>query len=77
MLGRLEMSVDTCIEAYCELMGTVFGQKQHSLPVNLTGQIRARFDSSKLKAAIEEVIIKAGWKPSDPFNDGVDRGCKV
>ena len=77
MLGRLEMDVDECISAYSKLMEAVFGKKSSLLPFGLTGNIRARFDSSRLKSAIEEVITSCGQSPVDLFNDGTTRGCKV
>ena len=77
MLGRLEMDVDECIEAYNELTAAVFEKQQHSMPAKWSGQIQPRFDSKKLKAAIEEVITRRGILSTDPFDDGVKRGCRV
>ncbi len=77
MLGRLGMDVDECISAYAELITTIFDKKAHSSPANLKGQIQPRFDSEKLKVAIEAVITKCGASPTDHFNDGVERGCRV
>ena len=77
MLGRLEMDVDECITAYNELMKTVFEQKLHRFPSSATGKIQAQFDSMKLRDAIDEVIIRKGFSPEDPFNDGQPRGCRV
>ncbi|KAH8894272.1 FabD/lysophospholipase-like protein [Thozetella sp. PMI_491] len=77
MLGRLEMDVDECILEYCELIGSIFNKKKHSKPISLSGMIQPKFDSERLKGAINEVITKRGMSPTDPFNDGVDRGCKV
>ncbi|KAJ5022565.1 acyl transferase/acyl hydrolase/lysophospholipase [Bipolaris maydis] len=75
MLGRLEMDVDACITAYSKLMKTVFEKKSRWRPVSWTGKVKARFDSAKLKAAIEEVISNAGASLTDAFDDGKDRGC--
>jgi patatin-like phospholipase/acyl hydrolase len=76
MLGRLELSVDECIEAYTDLMARVFKHSKLS-PVSLTGNVRARFDSKELEKAIQEVIISRGGKETDKLNDGSKRGCKV
>ena len=77
MLGRLELDVDECIEAYTELMSAVFGEKISNLPVDWSGNIKAQFDSDKLKAAIEHVIEKAGFSPDDLMDDGSSRSTRV
>ncbi|KAL6240627.1 hypothetical protein RBB50_012454 [Rhinocladiella similis] len=77
MLGRLEMDVDACITAYAGLIKEVFEEKAHWGPLNWRGRVQARFDSDKLKGAIEKVIINQGYSPTEPFNDGKARGCKV
>ena len=77
MLGRLEMNVDECISAYSKLMESVFGEKSSRLPIGWTGRTKARFDSTRLKNAIEEVITRQGASSTDLFDDGRPRGCKV
>jgi hypothetical protein len=77
MLGRLEMGVDECIAAYGNLAETVFGQKLSSLPFNLKGKVRSRFDSVKLQAAVLKVIKLGGAAENDLFNDGAKRGCRT
>ncbi|KJZ69757.1 hypothetical protein HIM_10840 [Hirsutella minnesotensis 3608] len=44
---------------------------------DLRGRVEPRFDSNKLKEAIEAVIRRKGASTTDLFNDGQDRGCKV
>jgi hypothetical protein len=77
MLGRLEMDVDACITAYTELIKVVFEEKAHWRPLNWRGRVQARFDSTKLRVAIEKVITEQGYSPTEPFDDGKARGCKV
>lgn len=77
MLGRLEMDVDQCIQAYVNLMSKVFEKKVHKFPITLGGEVQSRFDSEVLKDAVNEVITSCGFSPDDPFDDGVQRGCKV
>jgi hypothetical protein len=77
MLGRLEMDIQECIDAYVRLMRTVFGTKANRKPFSWTGRVQAQFDSAKLKAAIHTVITSRGFDPAEPFNDGNPRGCKV
>ena len=71
------MDVDACITAYAGLIKEVFEEKAHWGPLNWRGRVQARFDSDKLKGAIEKVIINQGYSPTEPFNDGKARGCKV
>lgn len=77
MLGRLEMDVDECIEAYRQLIKSVFSEKSSKIPVDCSGNIKAQYDSRKLRSAIEEVIIRSGCCPGDLLNDGKDRHCRV
>ncbi|KAJ5844751.1 hypothetical protein N7534_008420 [Penicillium rubens] len=70
MLGRLEMGVDECILAYTELMKSVFSEKINNVPVDWSGNIVSQYDSKKLKKAIENVITRAGFSPTDLMNDG-------
>jgi hypothetical protein len=77
MLGRLEMDVDECIIAYTELMRTIFEKKSSRFPAGWTGNIKSRFDTTKLEAAIREVVTSRGAKETDLFDDGVERGCRT
>ncbi|KAJ5354406.1 uncharacterized protein N7496_012839 [Penicillium cataractarum] len=77
MLGRLEMSIDECIQAYTQLINSVFGEKVNTIPVDWSGKIRPQYDSQRLKAAIENVIEKAGAAPGDLMDDGARRHCRV
>lgn len=77
MLGRLEMDVDKCIEAYSDLTAAVFGEKLRSIPVNFKGDITARFDSAKLENAIRRVVEDSGGAKENLFNDGTERGCRT
>jgi hypothetical protein len=71
------MDVDECITAYTALMQSIFGQKSRRFRLSLSGKIQSRFDSNKLKTAIESVIASKGFSATDLMNDGIDRGCKV
>ncbi|KMK63757.1 hypothetical protein Y699_09530 [Aspergillus fumigatus Z5] len=77
MLGRLEMDVDKCIDAYSYLTAAVFGEKLRSIPVNFKGNITALFDSAKLESAIRKVVEDSGASKQDLFNDGTERGCRT
>ncbi|KAF7589700.1 hypothetical protein BBP40_003947 [Aspergillus hancockii] len=76
MLGRLEMSVDECINTYIKLIRTIFERKSR-WPISLSGNVKSQFNAMKLKDAIKEVITNHGAKETDPFNDGGERGCRV
>lgn len=77
MLGRLEMDIDECIDAYCQLMKSIFSEKANNIPVDWAGNIQAQYDSKKLRAAIEEVVTRASASPQDLLNDGKTRRCRV
>jgi len=74
MLGRLEMDVDDCIEAYTSMFQTIFGKK--GLPVNMWGKIKGRFDSTVLEECIRKILKQRGLSDIEPLNDGKER-CKV
>lgn len=77
MLGRLEMDVDECIAAYIKLMKIIFDKPSKRGLSSIIGKIKPQFDATKLESAINEVITSSGSKPTDPFDDQVDRGCRV
>ena len=77
MLGRLEMDVDACIASYSELMKAVFEKKSSWLPLSRRGKVKARFDSMRLKSAVDEAISKTSASSADAFNDGKVRGCRT
>ena len=77
MLGRLEMDVDKCIAAYIDLTETVFDEKLNSIPINIKGKIKPRFDSTKLESAIRKVALQNSAAETDLFNDGTERGCRT
>lgn len=77
MLGRLDMDIDECIDAYSELTAVVFGEKLSSIPINIKGHITARFDSARLESAIRKVVEDSGVSKEDLFNDGTERGCRT
>lgn len=77
MLGRLEMDVDECIAAYTELMKAIFVKASSQLPITWKGKVKPRFNSAKLKDAIEDVVSSRGALPADAFDDGKDRRCRT
>jgi calcium-independent phospholipase A2-gamma len=77
MLGRLEMNIDDCIEAFTGMMDAIFQQK-HKLPFKLfSGQVQPRFDSEILEKCIKVVIKKAGFDSEAKLRETKDSRCKV
>ncbi|KAL6244844.1 hypothetical protein RBB50_008372 [Rhinocladiella similis] len=81
MLGRLEMEVDECIDAYKELMQTVFEKKKNRFAIGIFGQIKSRFSSKALEKAVKAVIKKRGIPVDESFcvktEDEESRKCRV
>jgi hypothetical protein len=75
MLGRLEMHVDECIDAYTGMFKKIFGRRR--LPVNILGRIKGRFDSIVLEECVKDILEQRGLPIIEPFNDEKDRACKV
>jgi hypothetical protein len=62
---------------YSKLIKAVFEVKSNWPFVSLPVITKARFDSGRLKNAIEELIHSKGASPVDVFNDGKLRGCRT
>ncbi len=82
MLGRLEMDVDECIDAYLSLIKSVFEKKKRIFAISWTGNIQSRFSSKVLESAIKKVIgDRKDVSVDDPFHDTAEsepvRKCKV
>jgi len=75
MLGRLKMDVQQCIKAYRTFADKAFQYKQMSLAEE-ADQIRERFSSEDLKAAIISVLEEQGCDESTLLKDP-DSSCKV
>ena len=56
MLGRLQMTVDECIDAYVLLSDRIFQKRRHR--VTIKGHVQGRFDSDELEKAIKEIVVK-------------------
>jgi hypothetical protein len=77
MLGRLEMDVDECITAYSDLAAAVFSEKLSRFPVNIKGNVKPRFDLTKLESAIRKAVTQSGASETHLLNDGTERGCRT
>jgi hypothetical protein len=76
MLGRLEMDVDECIDAYRGIAAAVFGQKVSAIPFGLRGNLKSRYSKKKLETAIQQVVTQSGRSEKELLNDGEERRCK-
>lgn len=82
MLGRLQMSVKECIDAYTKMMSRIFTKSRPVFNRNLftfRTNIRARFSTAELERAVKEVIAEAGYEDRllrDPACQG-ESMCKV
>ena len=77
MLGRLEMDIDECIDAYTSMFQRIFATK--GLPIGIFGRfgkIKGRFDSAILETCIREILQSRKLSDAELFNDGKER-CKV
>ncbi|CAD6442839.1 70f76fa4-52fb-420e-a197-e7cc39b9e563 [Sclerotinia trifoliorum] len=75
MLGRLEMSVQECKEAYTEMMGKIF-LKKHSRISLTKRKVRGQFDTIVLEEAIKAVIKDRGI-PVDSLLFWPQGKCKI
>jgi hypothetical protein len=77
MLGRLEMTVPECIEAYTKLMKQVFEKKEHRSIVGVLGGVKSRFSSETLKNAIAQVIEERNMDIGEKLENGTKPECRV
>jgi calcium-independent phospholipase A2-gamma len=79
MLGRLEMSVDQCIEAYIGMMDVVFDPKdKKKLPFKIrNGKVQPQYKTKHMEQAIKQVISNAGWSSDDRFRGEKRSRCKT
>ncbi|KAK5309079.1 hypothetical protein LTR93_012270, partial [Exophiala xenobiotica] len=75
MLGRLEMTIDECIDAYLSLSDQIFQKKAHRVTVQ--GKIQGRFDSQKLEEAIKEVVRNRKLSEDALLKSSEEVKCKV
>ena len=75
MLGRLQMDVQDCIDAYSEFSRHVFDKR--GLPVDWRGHIKGRFKASELESAIKNIVRASGLPENAVLDDGEDRGCRA
>lgn len=72
------MTVDECISAYRDLIKEIFEKKDSRLKLGLTGNIKAKFSSKTLEAAIKRVLAsREGVSDGDLLDDGQGIGCRV
>ncbi len=75
MLGRLQITVDECIDAYVSLSDTIFQKRRYHITIK--GHVQGRFDSDELKKAIKEIVIRKGLEENALLQDSRDAKCKV
>lgn len=75
MLGRLQMTVEECINAYVALSEKVFQKKRHRL--SLRGKLQARFDATELEQAVKQILAGRGMGQDTLLKDSDDALCKV
>ena len=75
MLGRLQMDIQPCIDAYSELSRGIFSKR--GLPVDWRGHVKGRYEASELEDAVKKIVNDSGSPEDAPLNDGKDRGCRV
>ncbi len=76
MLGRLEMTVDQCIDAYVSMMDAVFRKQKHRFK-NVRGELQARFDTAELEKAIKKAIRNFKTRDDIPMRNPDPEGCKT
>ena len=79
MLGRLEMSIDECIDAYIEMMDVIFDPKdRRKLPFKIrNGKVQPKYKTKHIEQAIKQVIAKAGYTSDDRFRGTKESTCKT
>ncbi|KAG7289881.1 hypothetical protein NEMBOFW57_006258 [Staphylotrichum longicolle] len=74
MLGRLQMTIDECINAYTSLSDKVFQQIHHR--VDIRGRLQGRFDAAELERSVKQILTARGVAEDALLKD-TDSSCKV
>ncbi|RPA76722.1 hypothetical protein BJ508DRAFT_330870 [Ascobolus immersus RN42] len=81
MLGRLEMDVEECIEAYTTLMNGIFKKRSlRAVFALLRGKVKGRFSSTHLEEAIQKILLLRNITVRELFhvpNARKENRCKV
>ena len=75
MLGRLQMDVDDCIEAYVRLADRVF--KKTGPPLDLCCQVQSRFNTKALEQEIKGLVRRQTGTENSLLKNEDDASCKV
>ncbi len=75
MLGRLQMDIQPCIDAYSDLSRRIFSKK--GIPVDWRGHVKGRYPASELEKAVKKIINGSGLPEDTLLDDGKGRGCRV
>lgn len=76
MLGRLEMTVEECIDAYKKMMRQVFEKKDNRSVLKKLSGVTPRFSSKELENAIRQVLELRGVSADEKFEVKGSK-CKV
>lgn len=60
MLGRLRMDLDKCIDAYQQLVLSVFRRRTALTQISVVGRLKARYSHEFLTASAKEIITRQG-----------------
>lgn len=74
MLGRLEMTVDECLEEYKKLSPNIFSKIHHR--VNVKGRLQGRFDHEALENGIKDLLRQRSLDENELFKVGQTDGKK-
>ncbi|KAF2152447.1 phospholipase [Myriangium duriaei CBS 260.36] len=77
MLGRLEMDVDECIEAYIRLAESVFGDILDKDSTSYESKPEMPFNSAAFDKAIKIMFESKGIPENAMLNAGDKQGCRI
>jgi hypothetical protein len=80
MLGRLEMSIEDCLEAFKTMSAEIFARNWKVAPIiKHIGAIAgtSRFKAKNLETAIKKVLRELEMAEDVSLRDSGERSCKV
>jgi patatin-like phospholipase/acyl hydrolase len=81
MLGRLQMDIEACIEAYLQISKDVFQPRKNKF--NFIGRandalkVRGKFDSEALKKGMQRIVVQAGENEAAKLRVEAHPKCRV
>ena len=71
MLGRLQMTVEECIEEYRNMASSIFSTSKYH--IGWKSKLQVRFSASALEASVRDLLVRHGQSPDASLKDSASQ----